>query len=538
MTKSTHTNFFVTSSSVGLNGNDKITLARSTHSKLPNHNPKSSKSIQEICLSTLKERYNLDIEIPENKLIPMINNRLTYLDWINELVNGKKDQLKLKKEAFFKKIHDQTQTEFKGNEIREDVQNYKYPLDSFQNGINTINSINQIKNSSQEHFDNVIFNENSNGIITKSETNQNINTTHNNTLTTENLNPNNIKNTHASEFRGIDIGTGSIAIYALLGLKVFNWRFICTECNEESYQSATRNVYELNHFSRDEIDIRKVDQNEPLLNKIKKEDGFFDFTICNPPFFESEAHALRSQNPNRVCPGNASELWCPGGEYQFLVRLVDESLKLKDQIGIFSSWIGRKSTLKRIRQYLYSRKITIQYHTQFLEGLQYRWGIAWSFESFEQQKENNASNDSRKINSISINSLQGINEIHSSFVAIHRRMRHIIPESLQEVHMKIQITLNKLVEEMHITQLIVDKLSGEFKFKIPDFESQGSNGVNYKINNNSFNNSINDANQISAKIEFNSLQPKQTLVQFECADFHTNTYQHLYNRICESILFH
>ena len=65
----------------------------------------------------------------------------------------------------------------------------------------------------------------------------------------------------------------------------------------------------------------------------------YDFCMCNPPFFASEAEATfgeaRSEKrpqPSSICTGQPSETVACGGEVDFVKGIIDDSLKLKEQI--------------------------------------------------------------------------------------------------------------------------------------------------------------------------------------------------------------
>merc|ERR1711962_1792763 len=81
----------------------------------------------------------------------------------------------------------------------------------------------------------------------------------------------------------------------------------------------------------------------------------FHFCMCNPPFF-SEVH-----------------------EVEFVKKMVDDSLTLKENINWFTSMVGRKSSLKPIIKYLKSKNIDKYVSTDFKQGKTMRWGIAWTF---------------------------------------------------------------------------------------------------------------------------------------------------------------
>mmetsp|Transcript_1556 Transcript_1556/g.5346 ORF Transcript_1556/g.5346 Transcript_1556/m.5346 type:complete len:479 (-) Transcript_1556:2670-4106(-) len=461
---------------------------RSSNIALPTHNPKHPQSLLSMLQShPILKSHHIHIDIPQNRLIPMPNNRLTYLQWVRELL-----EVRLGKDYV--------------RECEIDA------LASIRKGASE--ALAQPRDRDQHHPDH------SRHLPEGKPPHATQDACHkDHKYLFKDANSTNKTPPHRKIITGIDIGTGSSAIYPLLGLHQFGWHFLATECDKISYESACKNVYETNHIEREQIDVRLVDRDAPLLecldhilerDSCTKEDGatkkHFHFTVCNPPFFESEAHAQGSQNPQKVCPGSASELWCAGGEYKFLTRLVDDSLRLRNRVGLYTSWVGRKSTLKRLKQFLYARRIFTQYHTEFLEGLQYRWGIAWvvpedhslthSPEVQEPQKSPPKQHVTRHF-------------------AIHRRMRHTLKQSLKDLHTQISEIIRLLEKNKEVSQVEHDKYTGIFSFHI----SMSPHTDTVKVT-----------------ISFKSLSPSQTLCQIECVDFHDLAYQRVYNKICEAIL--
>jgi hypothetical protein len=93
------------------------------------------------------------------------------------------------------------------------------------------------------------------------------------------------------------IGTGASVIYPLLGASAYGWKFIGSECNEESFVSAQRIVSANAAIRNDiQIDVRFQASSSSILTGVLKEDEMIDFVMCNPPFFESEGDRGLKQN--------------------------------------------------------------------------------------------------------------------------------------------------------------------------------------------------------------------------------------------------
>ncbi|OQS00296.1 methyltransferase METT10D [Thraustotheca clavata] len=174
---------------------------------------------------------------------------------------------------------------------------------------------------------------------------------------------------------GIDIGTGASCIYPLLGHQLNQWHFIATDIDPISIEYAKKNVI-ANHLEN-AIQILHV-----------KPDTIFPqdiptnclFSMCNPPFFDTMEEADR--NPRADCTGSLNEMTTPGGEVEFIKKMINASLHLKTEgikVRWYTSLIGRKSSLRPLLAALRSAGIHNMRTTEFLQGRTTRWGIAWSF---------------------------------------------------------------------------------------------------------------------------------------------------------------
>jgi len=99
--------------------------------------------------------------------------------------------------------------------------------------------------------------------------------------------------------------------------------------------------------------------------------------MCNPPFFDSLSQKL--PNPKTNCEAKINELVTEGGELQFIKKMIEESLILKNQIRWYTSLIGRKANLSQLIKFLQKNKIRNYRTTAFYQGYTTRWAIAWNF---------------------------------------------------------------------------------------------------------------------------------------------------------------
>ncbi|TYZ57591.1 hypothetical protein PybrP1_004692 [[Pythium] brassicae (nom. inval.)] len=182
--------------------------------------------------------------------------------------------------------------------------------------------------------------------------------------------------------RGIDVGTGASCIYALLGARLNDWRFVATEIDAESFASAQANV--ARNALGDRISVRKVATTQLLLEPLaqahdqrRSAETTYHFAMCNPPFFGDMSEA--DTNPQASCMGSASEMVFPGGEVAFVGHMIADSLVLRTRVLWYTSMVGRKASLRRILAALREQQVPHMRTTEFFQGRTKRWGVAWTF---------------------------------------------------------------------------------------------------------------------------------------------------------------
>ncbi|TAQ89711.1 hypothetical protein B7494_g1974 [Chlorociboria aeruginascens] len=184
---------------------------------------------------------------------------------------------------------------------------------------------------------------------------------------------------------GLDIGTGASAIYPLIGCaQRLKWRFAGIDIDEKSLQFARENV-QINGL-QNRIKLLQTRPDGPLLPLDILKFETIDFSMCNPPFYESKAEMLTSaaakQRPAfTACTGSTVDMVTPGGETAFVSRMIDESLVLQDRVQWYTSMLGKFSSISTIIQKLREKEIGNYAVTEFVQGNKTRrWGVAWSFE--------------------------------------------------------------------------------------------------------------------------------------------------------------
>ncbi len=179
-----------------------------------------------------------------------------------------------------------------------------------------------------------------------------------------------------SEVLGFDIGCGASCVYALLGRRLFGWRFVCSELDPVSLEAARENL-ERNGMGEGVRLVQAPSEQSCLRDCLAEGEELPSFVMCNPPFFEHASEA--AQHPRRNAVLTASESATEGGEVAFVTRLIDESQHYGRRIALYSSLCGKKSSLRALRQVLLARGVPVMHSTRLAQGRTHRWVLAWSF---------------------------------------------------------------------------------------------------------------------------------------------------------------
>ena len=125
-----------------------------------------------------------------------------------------------------------------------------------------------------------------------------------------------------------------------------------SEVNSKSIEWAEENILRLNPFIKKHFPglIRLQKDSSKIFEGAIIEEDKFDFSICNPPFFNEEDD--RKLRKSSACPIQDSEDCTNGGEIAYLQKMAQESLIYSTQITWFTSLIGKKTTFNFMITYL------------------------------------------------------------------------------------------------------------------------------------------------------------------------------------------
>ena len=177
---------------------------------------------------------------------------------------------------------------------------------------------------------------------------------------------------------GIDIGTGANIIYPILGNSVYNWKFICSEINNDAYNNA-KIILQKNNLEKNINLIKQNNKNNIFLGILNQEKKY-TFSMSNPPYYDYEQE-IKIEDKKRDNEFNFDEVYYKNGELGFFERYFQESICYKKNIFLFTILIGKKSNAEIICDKINSYKDIIKLcdMKKIQTGNNMRYVIYWSF---------------------------------------------------------------------------------------------------------------------------------------------------------------
>lgn len=158
----------------------------------------------------------------------------------------------------------------------------------------------------------------------------------------------------------MDIGVGANCVYPIIGVAEYGWKFLATETDKKGAECARKTI-RLNKALTDKVELRFQADRINIFRGILEEEDEIDITICNPPYFESleEATAAGLEKTNNLkgekkrsatsnFGGKGGELWCHGGELEFIKNMVKQSAEVAGQVKWFSTLVSKEVHLPPI----------------------------------------------------------------------------------------------------------------------------------------------------------------------------------------------
>lgn len=171
-----------------------------------------------------------------------------------------------------------------------------------------------------------------------------------------------------SEVKIMDIGTGSSLIYPIIGNRSYGWSFIAVETDETSLKNCEKILAENPKLKHIKLRLQK-NPRSIFLGAITSNE-YVDITICNPPFHASVADArkgtlrkLRNLNKGKSFKkaelnfgGKLNELVTEGGEKQFIMNMIKQSVRYDKNVGWFTTLVSKESIIPALTSSLRAKK--------------------------------------------------------------------------------------------------------------------------------------------------------------------------------------
>jgi len=199
----------------------------------------------------------------------------------------------------------------------------------------------------------------------------------------------------------LDIGCGANCIYPIIGARSYGWQFVGTDIDVIATRSAQLIVQSNASISK-LIKIRLNSSADDIFTNIIQPSDRFSLTLCNPPFHASQQEAESgsqrkwrnlNKKPNDTQKthlnfgGQASELWCEGGELAFLTRMIQQSVAFESQVCWFTSLVSKDKNVPLLKKQL-QRVGAVQIKViSMSQGQKTSRLLAWSFMNNKAQEE-------------------------------------------------------------------------------------------------------------------------------------------------------
>jgi len=200
-----------------------------------------------------------------------------------------------------------------------------------------------------------------------------------------------------NKVKALDIGVGANCIYPIIGHQVYGWQFVGTDVDKRAVNAAA-NIAAVNPLLKRHLTFRLQGNAANIFNGVVRPGELFDVTLCNPPFHASAEEAregslrktrnLGKQKGKEVLlnfGGQQAELWCKGGEVEFIRKMIAESVKIAAQCCWFTCLVAKSAHLPMVYAALEKAGVRLVKTVEMAQGQKQSRFVAWSFLSAEAQ---------------------------------------------------------------------------------------------------------------------------------------------------------
>jgi len=199
--------------------------------------------------------------------------------------------------------------------------------------------------------------------------------------------------------KALDIGMGANCVYPIIGSQEYGWSFLGSDIDKNAINSAIK-IIEANSSLAGLVECRLQSSATNIFKGIMKSNELIDITLCNPPFHKSFQEAVagtqrkiknlglnKSKNTVLNFGGQSSELWCNGGEVEFVKRMIMESSFFPKSCFWFSTLISKSAHLSSIYNELKKINVNDVKTIDMAQGNKVSRIVAWTFLTKIEQNE-------------------------------------------------------------------------------------------------------------------------------------------------------
>jgi len=200
-----------------------------------------------------------------------------------------------------------------------------------------------------------------------------------------------------TQIRCLDIGVGANCVYPIIAKKEYGWAFVGVDIDTQALSSAQKIIDE-NKLSST-IELRKQDDEASMFKGVIKKDEYFDVSVCNPPFHSSQeeaeaANKRKVQNlkgefidsPSQNFGGVNTELWCEGGELNFVSQYIKQSKEVEKQVLWFTILISKKENVRKALRLLEKMEALNVQVIEMTTGSKQSRLVGWTFKNRKGRK--------------------------------------------------------------------------------------------------------------------------------------------------------
>ena len=202
-----------------------------------------------------------------------------------------------------------------------------------------------------------------------------------------------------SAVKVLDVGVGANCVYPVIGHQVYGWQFVGSDIDKRAVSSAA-NIAAINPSLAPHLSFRQQNISSNIFKGVVKPGELFDLTLCNPPFHASAEEAqqgssrkvrnLGKQKGRETVlnfGGQQAELWCKGGEVEFIRKMVEESAQIGAQCCWFTSLVSKSAHLSMVYYALEKVGVKGVRTVEMAQGQKQSRFVAWTFLNPAEQAE-------------------------------------------------------------------------------------------------------------------------------------------------------